>query len=89
MTTLVYPPSGALGFGRSRTVGVVRKPLVPADAAILTAVLAEVGIPVRVETGPIVHLYALGPVSTRQEARALAAVCSVTDCRICWHAAVA
>ncbi len=87
MTTRVYPPPGAHGFGRSRTVNVTTRPLNRADAAILTTVLAEVGIPVRVEAGPIVHLRAYGPVSTYDEVRALTAVCSVTDCRICWHPA--
>lgn len=87
MNTRVYPPPS--GIGRTRTVGVIARPLATADAAILTTVLGEVGIPVRVEAGTIVHLYALAAMSIRDEVRALNAVCSVTDCRICWHGAVA
>lgn len=89
MKTLIYPPTGVHGFGRTRTVGVIARPLVAADAHVLTKVLADVGLPVRVEAGPIVHLYALAPISTRDEVRVLAAVGCVTDCRICWHGAVA
>lgn len=87
MKTLVYPPTS--GIGHTAYVGVIARPLVAADADVLTSVLADVGIPVRVETGPIVHLYALAPVSTRDEVRVLAAVGCTTDARICWHKAVA
>lgn len=82
MRTVVRPPSS--GIGHTTYVGVITRPLCTADAATITDVLAEVGIPVRVVAGPIVHLYALAPVSTRDEARVLAAVSSCTDARAAW-----
>lgn len=87
MRTRVYPPSS--GIGHTTYVGVIARPLHTADAEVLTTVLAEVGIPVRVVAGPIVHLYALAAVSTRDEVRVLAAVGSATDARLSWHGAVA
>jgi hypothetical protein len=89
MRTVIYPPSGVLGLGHYRTVGVIARPLTPLDAADLVEDLAVLGIPVRVEVDQVIHLHALAPVTTSQEVTALRATAARSDARIAWHAAVA
>jgi hypothetical protein len=65
------------------------QPLTPAVASLLAKQLAGEGIDLLVETGPVVHLTALLPVTTWQEVHALRAFSDVTDARLIWHGAVA
>ena len=89
MRTVIYPPTGVLGLGRYRTVGVVARHLGPVDGPALVEILAEQGIPLRVvDTGRVVHLYALRPMSTVDEVRALRAVSAETDMPLVFHQAV-
>lgn len=88
-TVRVYPPTGVHGLGRYRTGTITARPLTPAAAGLLTKQLAGEGIDLLVETGPVVHLTALLPVTTAQEVHALAVVGAVTDARLAWHPAVA
>lgn len=71
------------------TVYEMQRPLSPAGARELTAQLAAEHIDLLIETGPVVHLTALLPVTTRQEVHALRMVAEVTDARLVWHEAVA
>lgn len=89
MKTLVYPPPGVGGLGRSRTVGVIANPLSDSAARLVLDALAQDGIPLAVRAGGTVHLYAIGPLTTAQEVRALRAFAAVTDARLAWHKAVA
>jgi len=61
------------------------KPLTADRARQLTAQLAGEGIDLLVETGPVVHLTALLPVTTVQEVHALRVVAEATDARLAWH----
>ena len=70
------------------TVYEIQRPLTPATAQQITARLAGEGIDLLVETGPVVHLTALLPVTTQQEVHALRVVAEVTDARLAWHPAV-
>jgi hypothetical protein len=89
--TLVYPPPGIHGFGRSRTVGVVAQYLNGIPGFCLVNALAEQGIPLRVveDRHHVLHLHALAPMTTDQEVHALRAFAAVTDQRLAWHGAVA
>lgn len=68
---------------------VVTRPLSPIQAARIAEDLAGQGICVLVETGPVVHVTALWPTSTKQEVAALTAFRDATDARLAWHPAVA
>jgi hypothetical protein len=88
--TVVYPPPGVHGFGRSRTVGVIARPIDGIQVFLLTMALADEGIRVRVHADHrVVHLHAIAPTTTEQEVRALRAFSEITDQRIAWHGAVA
>lgn len=88
MRTVVIPPQGVLGLGRSRTVGVVARPLSVSMALLLVDALYEAGIPVAIQRGRAVHLYPLAELTTVQEVTALRAVARVTDAPIAMHPAV-
>lgn len=62
-----------------------------AEAHRVTLALAAQGIRVRPATDVdrVLHLWALAPVSTKQEVKAIAAFRLVTDSRLAWHEAVA
>lgn len=68
------------------TVHEIQRPLSPAGARVLAQRLAAEHIDLLIETGPVVHLTALLPLTTAQEAHALHAVCGVTDARVVVHA---
>jgi hypothetical protein len=88
--TVVIPPPGVHGFGRSRTVGVVARRLDGIQGFLLVQALADEGIKLRVYADEkAIHLHPVGPVTTAQEVRALRAFCAVTDVRVQWHEAVA
>lgn len=88
MRTVVIPPPGVFGFGRSRTAQVGHLPT-DAELAAIVAQLAAEGIPVGVRrSGSTLDLRPAGPVTTRQEVRAIAAAKARTNCRITWHAAL-
>lgn len=92
MRTVVYPPPGVFGFGRSRTVGVVASRLDPIDGFRLVEALANRGIPLRVvqdQRRQVLHLHACKPLSTENEVIALRAFAKVTDERLAWHGAEA
>jgi hypothetical protein len=92
MRTLVYPPPGAHGFGRSRTVGVVARPLTTAAAlAVLTELATgrHIRLAYAVDRRHVVHLYPQQQLSTADEVAAIAGFSAVTDARIDWHGAVA
>lgn len=92
MRTVVIPPPGILGFGRSRTVGVVARPLTGAQAYLIAVKLAARGLHVvpAVDSHRVLHLWSLeGPLSTADEVTVLAAYLAKTDARIEWHGAVA
>jgi hypothetical protein len=91
MRTLIYPPAGAHGFGRSRTVGVVAQRLDGIRAFCLVTAFADQGVPLRVveDRRHVVHLHALAPMTTAQEVHALRAFAAITDQRLAWHGAVA
>jgi hypothetical protein len=61
------------------------------DAHHVRAQLAATGVQVVVgmDLDHVVHIFAIEPVSTEQEVRALAAFMRRTDCRLAWHGAVA
>lgn len=63
--------------------------LTDAETLRITTALAVQGIRVEpvVDVYHVLHLWALAPVTTRQEVRAIGAYRQVTDCRIAWHAA--
>ena len=88
-TLLIYPPPGPLGVGRYRTATVSARPLTAAAASDLMRQLADEGIDVLIEPGPVVHLTALLPVTTEQEVHAFRVVAEHTDGRLAWHGAVA
>lgn len=88
MRTIVFPPSGLIGFGRTRTAQAPVHPLSFLEASVIADGLADTcGIRIKVELGRVVHLYALGPVTTAQEVAALRAFAAVTDSRLAWHPA--
>jgi len=91
MRTVVYPPPGILGLGRSRTVGVIAHHVTDADADAIVDQLDAQGIPVAMTHGPgsQVNLQPSAPVTTRQEVRAIRIVQAFTDAPIAWHAAAA
>lgn len=90
MRTVVIPPPGVLGLGRSRTAGVIGHLATDADCDAIVAQLAAEHIPVALTWhGYIAHLRPSQPVTPAQEGRALAVVAARTDCRIVWHKAVA
>lgn len=74
-----------------RVVGIVVRELDDDQAHRITTALAAEGIRVEpvVDIDHVLHLWALGPVSTEQEVRALNAYAAETDCRLAWHGAVA
>lgn len=71
------------------TVYEIQRPLSPAGARVLAQQLAAEHIDLLIETGPVVHLTALLPVTIEQEVHALRVVAAVTDARLAWHGAVA
>jgi hypothetical protein len=89
MRTRVYRPTGVHGFGRYRTVGVVKRPLTLATAQGLVDKFHNLGIHLAIRPGPTVHITAMTPTTTEQEVQVMAAVWRVTDARIDWHGAVA
>lgn len=91
MRTVVIPPPGVHGLGRSRTVSVIAHPLTDADAQAVTAQLAAQGIPVTLTRGDghRVNLWPFAPVTTRQEVQALRIVEGITDAPVAWNQAVA
>lgn len=89
MKTRVYPPTGVHGFGRSRTVGVITRPLTLRDAQALVEQLHDLGIEITARPGTTVHLCGLAPLTTTQEVRVLRAFAARTDAPLAWHGAVA
>lgn len=71
-------------------VDVIRCELDDGEQHRIAAALAEQGIRVEpvVDVFHTLHLWALQPVTTRQEVRAVAAYRNATDCRIDFHQAV-
>lgn len=61
------------------------------EAARIARALAERGIRVEPVVDPfnVLNLWALAPLTVRQEITAIAAYAKVTDARIAWHEAVA
>jgi hypothetical protein len=72
-------------------VDIIRRELDDHELADIAAVLAQQGIRVApvVDVYHTLHLWALAPMTTRQEVRAVAAYRNETDCRIDWHGAEA
>lgn len=91
MRTVVFPPAGAHGFGRSRTVGVVARPLSAVEANSIGVELNQQRIPVAVSVsaGHVIHLWPWIRVDTVDEVRALRAFADRTDARLVWHKALA
>lgn len=74
-----------------RAVDVIRCELDDQEQHRITAALAEQGIRVApcIDVFHVLHLWALCPLTTEQEVRALAAFHAATDCRLAFHQAVA
>lgn len=72
-----------------RVVEQVTHELTDTDQTQVTAALAAHGIRVEpvVDVFHVLHLWALAPVTTRQEVEALRAFRAVTDARLIWHPA--
>lgn len=90
MRTVVIPPPGILGLGRTRTVDVIAHLMTDTDADNIVDRLAAQGIPVAMTHGPghRVNLRPTAHVTTRQEVQALRIVKDVTDAPIAWNQAV-
>lgn len=90
MKTVVYPPPGILGLGRSRTVQVVARPLSAVEANAIGVALAARHIPVAVSVDAhhVIHLWPWLLLSTAQEVAALRAFAAVTDSRLVVHPAL-
>lgn len=72
-------------------VDVIRRELGDTEQHRIAADLAVQGIRVEpvVDVYHVLHLWALEPVTTADEVRALRAFKDRTDCRVDWHGAVA
>lgn len=72
-------------------VGRIAHELTDVEAYTVRGQLAAEGIRVvlAADIDRVLHIYALLPVTTRQEVRALSAFAEVTDARLAWHEAVA
>ena len=70
-----------------RTIDVVTHELTDAEAARITATLAELGIAVApvIDIYHVLHLWAQQPLSTRQEVTLLRAFWAETDARLVLH----
>jgi hypothetical protein len=90
MKVVVIPPPGILGLGRSRTVGIVARPITALEANGIGVALAAQHIPVAVsvDTHRVVHLWPWHELAAADEVTALRAFVTVTDCRIVLHKAV-
>jgi len=87
--TLVYPPSS--GIGHTAYVGIIAHLMTDQDADTIVDQLEAQGIPVAMSHGPggWVNLRPTGPVTTRQEVRAIRIVEDVTDAPVRWAGTVA
>jgi hypothetical protein len=86
----VYPPAGVFGFGRYRTAHRTVRPLAVDEALRIVQTLDAEGIYIsaRIREGVVsVELEPTRELTTRQEARALAAFAAKTDARITWRQA--
>jgi hypothetical protein len=88
--TVVIPPPGVFGFGRSRTVAVVARPLTGVEANAIGVALNQRHIPVAVSVDAchVIHLWPWLPLTTTDEVRAMRAFAAVTDAPLRWHPAV-
>lgn len=92
MSTIVYPPTGVFGLGRYRTAHLTTIPLRLDEAMRIVDDLDRQGIHVSArvrESGTFVDVTATRPVTTAEEARAIAAFYAKTDARIAFHPAQA
>jgi hypothetical protein len=92
MRTVVIPPPGVHGLGRSRTVGVIARPLTVAAALDVLTDLAEhrhLRVAYDVDRRHVVNLWPQQPVTTAEEVAIIGAFRAVTDARLAWHGAVA
>lgn len=89
MKTVVYPPPGVHGFGRTRTVAVVAHRLTAVEAAAITAKLSRDQLPVlpALDESGVVHLWPLRPMTTAEEVHVLTVVLARTDCPVHWRGA--
>jgi hypothetical protein len=87
MRTVVIPPPGILGLGRTRTVGVVARFPTDADCDTIADQLEPLGVSLSWGRGYQAHLRTQTAITVEQEVRALRIVAAVTDCRIVWHKA--
>jgi hypothetical protein len=87
MRTVVIPPPGILGLGRSRTVGIVGHLPSDADCDTIADQLEPLGVSLSWGPGNQAHLRTLAAITVEQEVHALRIVAAVTDCRIVWHKA--
>lgn len=87
MRTVIIPPPGILGLGRSRTVDVIGHLPTDADCDTIADLLAPLGVSLSWGPGHQAHLRTLTAITTEQEVWALQIVVAVTDCRIVWHKA--
>lgn len=87
MNTRIYPPTGVGGLGRSRTVGVIARPLTVAAALDVLTQLERrhLSVAYSVDRRHVVHLWPQQAVTTAEEVAVLAAFSAVTDARIAWH----
>lgn len=67
---------------------VLARPLTPAMARLVAAVLGHEGIPVDLSTDAngVVQLFPLRGFTTAEEVAAHRAIAAVTDSRVAWHA---
>ncbi len=87
MRTIVIPPPGILGLGRSRTVGVIGHIPTDADCDTIADQLAPLGVSLSWGPGDHAHLRPKTAITVEQEVQAPRIVAAVTDCRIVWHKA--
>jgi hypothetical protein len=84
MRTVVIPPPGILGLGRSRTVGIVAHLPTDADCDTIADQLEPLGVSLSWR-GNQAHLRTRVAITVEQEVQALRIVAAVTDCPIHWH----
>ncbi len=83
MTVLIYPRT----WGPYRTVQIVAHPITDGEATAICTSLAARDIPVHAQLDDqrAVHLWPDRDVTSREEARVLAAFIAVTDAPVRWH----
>lgn len=84
MRTVVFPP--ASGIGRTKSVGVVARPLTEQAAFTIALGLAQRDLWVMPEiVHGVLHLHPMRPASSAAERDIIAAFEAVTDMRVAWR----